>query len=121
MNKKTTLGLKVISHNRKAHFNYSFKEMYEAGIVLSGSEVKSLRAGKISIAESYAYDYQGEIFLINSIVLTCNCIISFPVLLKLIKLTGQISGSFLYLSNNRYNNSNVTSTVSTFDSILFCL
>jgi SsrA-binding protein len=66
MNKKTTLGLKVISHNRKAHFNYSFKEMYEAGIVLSGSEVKSLRAGKISIAESYAYDYQGEIFLINS-------------------------------------------------------
>ena len=66
MNKKTTLGLKVISHNRKAHFNYSFKEMYEASIVLSGTEVKSLRAGKISIAESYAYDYRGEIFLINS-------------------------------------------------------
>ena len=40
--------------------------MYEAGIVLSGSEVKSLRAGKVSIAESYAFDNNGEIFLINS-------------------------------------------------------
>jgi SsrA-binding protein len=66
MKKKTSLGLKIISHNRKAHFNYSFKELYEAGIVLTGSEVKSLRAGKISIAESYAYDHLGEIFLVNS-------------------------------------------------------
>ena len=66
MKKKTNLGLKIISHNRKAHFNYSFKELYEAGIVLTGSEVKSLRAGKISIAESYAYDHRGEIFLVNS-------------------------------------------------------
>ena len=66
MKKKTTLGLKIISHNRKAHFNYTFRELYEAGIVLTGSEVKSLRAGKISIAESYAYDHRGEIFLVNS-------------------------------------------------------
>jgi SsrA-binding protein len=66
MKKKTTPGLKIISQNRKAHFNYSFKELYEAGIVLTGSEVKSLRAGKISIAESYAYDHRGEIFLVNS-------------------------------------------------------
>jgi SsrA-binding protein len=66
MKKKTSLGLKIISHNRKAYFNYSFKELYEAGIVLTGSEVKSLRAGKISIAESYAYDHLGEIFLVNS-------------------------------------------------------
>ena len=66
MKKKTSTGLKIISHNRKAHFNYSFKELYEAGIVLTGSEVKSLRAGKISIAESYAYDHRGEIFLVNS-------------------------------------------------------
>jgi len=66
MNKKTKSGLKIISHNRKAHFNYSFKEFFEAGISLKGSEVKSLRAGKVSIADSYAYDNHGEIFLVNS-------------------------------------------------------
>ena len=66
MKKRTSSGLKIISHNRKARFNYIFKEMYEAGIVLSGSEVKSLRAGKVSIAESYAFDNNGEIFLVNS-------------------------------------------------------
>ena len=66
MKKKTFPGLKIISHNRKAHFNYSFKEFFEAGIVLSGSEVKSLRSGKVNIAESYAFDNHGEIFLVNS-------------------------------------------------------
>ncbi len=66
MNKKTKVGLKIISHNRKASFNYFFKEFYEAGIVLTGSEVKSLRQGKINIAESYAYDHKGEMFLVNS-------------------------------------------------------
>jgi SsrA-binding protein len=66
MTKKTNSGLKIISHNRKAHFNYSFKEFFEAGISLKGSEVKSLRAGKVSIADSYAYDNHGEIFLVNS-------------------------------------------------------
>ena len=66
MKQKTNPGLKIISYNRKASFNYSFKEFYEAGIVLSGSEVKSLRAGKVSIGESYAFDHNGEIFLVNS-------------------------------------------------------
>ena len=66
MKNKTSSGLKIISHNRKAHFNYSFKEFFEAGIVLSGSEVKSLRSGKVNIAESYAFDNHGEIFLVNS-------------------------------------------------------
>ena len=66
MKQKTKTGLKIISLNRKAGFNYSFKEMYEAGLVLSGSEVKSLRAGKVSISESYAHDKSGEIFLVNS-------------------------------------------------------
>tara|TARA_B110000438_G_C15796028_1_gene642885 strand:+ start:201 stop:671 length:471 start_codon:yes stop_codon:yes gene_type:complete len=66
MKKKTNPGLKIISLNRKAYFNYSFKELYEAGVVLTGSEVKSLRSGKISIAESYAFDNHGEIFLVNS-------------------------------------------------------
>ena len=66
MKHKPQAGSKIISLNRKAHFNYFFKEVYEAGIVLNGSEVKSLRAGKVSIAESYAYDNHGEIFLVNS-------------------------------------------------------
>ena len=66
MKKKTNLGLKIISHNRKASFNYFFKEFYEAGISLKGSEVKSLRNGKINISDSYAYDHNGELFLVNS-------------------------------------------------------
>ena len=66
MNKKTTSGLKIITINRKASFNYFFKEVFEAGIVLKGSEIKSVRAGKINIADSYAVDKEGEIFLINS-------------------------------------------------------
>jgi len=66
MNKKTKSGLKIISLNRKASFNYFFKEFFEAGIVLKSSEVKSLRNGRANISESYAYDHNGEIFLVNS-------------------------------------------------------
>ena len=66
MNKKTVSGLKIITINRKASFNYFFKEVFEAGIVLKGSEIKSVRLGKINIADSYAVDKDGEIFLINS-------------------------------------------------------
>ena len=66
MNKKTTPGLKIITINRIASFNYFFKEMFEAGIVLKGSEIKSVRLGKINIADSYAVDKDGEIILINS-------------------------------------------------------
>ena len=66
MNQKTKSGLKIISNNRKARFNYFFSEFYEAGIVLKGSEVKSLRDGKANISEAYATDEQGEIFLLNS-------------------------------------------------------
>ena len=66
MIQKIKSGLKIISNNRKARFNYFFKEFFEAGIVLMGSEVKSLRKGKANISESYAFDIGGEIFLINS-------------------------------------------------------
>ena len=66
MKTKTKSGLKIISQNRKAKFNYFFSEFFEAGIALRGSEVKSLRVGKVNIAESYAYDLNGEIYLINS-------------------------------------------------------
>ena len=66
MKRKTNSGLKIICLNRKAGFNYFFNELIEAGIVLRGSEIKSVRSGKINIADSYAVEKNGEIFLINS-------------------------------------------------------
>ena len=66
MKQKKVSGKKIICLNRKASFNYFFYEILEAGISLKGSEVKSLRDGKGSIADSYAIDINGEIFLINS-------------------------------------------------------
>jgi len=66
MKNKTVPGQKIICLNRKASFNYFFIELLEAGIALKGSEVKSLRDGKGSIADSYALDKEGELFLINS-------------------------------------------------------
>ena len=64
--KKKSTGQKIICLNRKASFNYYLKEIIEAGISLKGSEVKSLREGKANIADSYAIDKNGEIFLVNS-------------------------------------------------------
>ena len=66
MKGKIKSGLKIISLNRKAAFNYFFKEFFEAGIVLKSSEVKSLRDGRANISEAYAYDHKWEIFLVNS-------------------------------------------------------
>ena len=66
MIKKTSQGLKIICLNRKASFNYFFESLLEAGIVLKGSEIKSLRQGKVNIADSYAVEKNGEIILINS-------------------------------------------------------
>jgi SsrA-binding protein len=57
---------KIVAENRKARFNYEIGEKFEAGIALTGSEVKSLRSGKAAIAESYADARRGEIWLINS-------------------------------------------------------
>ena len=66
MTKKTNAGLKIIGLNRKASFNYFFHDLLEAGIVLKGSEIKSVRNGKVNIADSYAIEKKGELFLINS-------------------------------------------------------
>ena len=66
MNKRTNPGLKIICLNRKASFNYLYKDLIEAGIVLKGSEIKSVREGKVNIADSYAVEKNGEIVLINS-------------------------------------------------------
>lgn len=57
---------KVIAENRKARYNYEIIDKIEAGLVLTGSEVKSLRVGKATIAESYASDEGGELYLINA-------------------------------------------------------
>ena len=57
---------KIVAENRKARFNYEIMDTYEAGLVLTGTEVKSLREGKANIAESYATDEGGEMWLINS-------------------------------------------------------
>ena len=56
----------TVAVNRKARRDYFIKEHYEAGIALEGSEVKSLRAGKASIAEAYAADLGGEFWLLNA-------------------------------------------------------
>jgi SsrA-binding protein len=57
---------KVVAENRKARFNYEIGEVFEAGVALTGSEVKSLRQGKATIAESYADARAGEIWLVNA-------------------------------------------------------
>ena len=57
---------RVVAQNRRARFEYTVEETFEAGIMLTGSEVKSLRGGRASIAESHAGDRDGEIWLLNA-------------------------------------------------------
>jgi SsrA-binding protein len=66
MTSKKRNGLKIICLNRKASFNYFFSDLLEAGIVLKGSEIKSVRSGKVNIGDSYGIEKDGEIYLINS-------------------------------------------------------
>lgn len=66
--KKAPPPRKVVAENRKARHSFEIHEVFEAGIVLSGSEVKSLRQGKSNIAKSYATEQAGEIFVINAYI-----------------------------------------------------
>ncbi len=59
-------GKVLVAQNRKARHNYLIEESLEVGLVLAGSEVKSLRQGRASIVEAYAADQQGELYLFNS-------------------------------------------------------
>jgi SsrA-binding protein len=68
MAKKETDNRRIAAANRKARYNYEIGETFEAGIQLTGSEVKSLRTGKATIAESYADSNGGEIWLINATI-----------------------------------------------------
>ena len=65
---KTNGGRRLIAENRKARFSYSIGETFEAGIALTGTEVKSLRSGQANITESYASIEDGGIWLINAYV-----------------------------------------------------
>jgi SsrA-binding protein len=56
-------GTKVIATNRKARHDYAILKTYEAGIVLAGTEVKSLRAGYVSLADAFAQEHEGELML----------------------------------------------------------
>ena len=66
MAEKKERPIKVVAENRKARFNYAIEDSVEAGIVLTGTEVKSVRNGKTTIAESYADTKDGEIWLVNA-------------------------------------------------------
>ncbi|RJY08869.1 SsrA-binding protein SmpB [Aurantiacibacter aquimixticola] len=57
---------KIVAENRKARFDYHIEETFEAGLALQGTEVKSLRSGEGSIAESYAEVKGGQVFLVNA-------------------------------------------------------
>lgn len=60
--------MKLVAEHRRARFDYLIEETFEAGIMLTGTEVKALRAGRANIAESYASAERGELFLINSYI-----------------------------------------------------
>jgi SsrA-binding protein len=64
---KPAKNFKIVADNRKARYNYEIGEVFEAGIALTGTEVKSLRTGRSTIAESYAsVDKHGELWLVNA-------------------------------------------------------
>ena len=60
------MGIKVVAHNRKARHEYFLLDTYEAGIVLKGSEIKSIRAGQISLGQAYVSIEGGEAWLTNA-------------------------------------------------------
>src|SRR3974390_946011 len=66
MAEKKEAKVKIVADNRRARFNYEIGEVFEAGLALTGTEVKSLRQGKATIAEAYAAARAGEIWLVNA-------------------------------------------------------
>jgi SsrA-binding protein len=59
---------KLVAQNRRAHHDYFIDERFEAGLVLSGTEVKSLREGRATISEAYAGEMSGELYLFNAYI-----------------------------------------------------
>lgn len=66
MAKKSDPARKLVAENRRARFDYAVEDSLEAGLLLTGTEVKALREGKANIAESYAFSEGGDIWLINA-------------------------------------------------------
>lgn len=66
--KKKDAPRRVAAENRRARFDYSIEEVFEAGVALTGTEVKSLRTGKATIGESYAAQKNGEMWLYNAYI-----------------------------------------------------
>lgn len=60
------MGIKVVATNRKAHHEYFLLDTYEAGIALQGSEIKSIRAGRVSLAQAYVTVEANEVWLVNA-------------------------------------------------------
>ncbi|KNZ40782.1 SsrA-binding protein SmpB [Acetobacterium bakii] len=56
-------NIKIVSKNRKARHDFQIEDTYEVGLVLTGTEVKSIRQGKVSLKESYADIYEGEVYV----------------------------------------------------------
>lgn len=61
----TQKGVKVVARNRKAYYDYHVEDRYEAGLVLRGSEIKSIREGRVSLREGYVRPRDGELWLLN--------------------------------------------------------
>jgi SsrA-binding protein len=59
-------GVKIVAHNRRAAHDYFIEDRYEAGIVLMGSEIKSIRASRVNLREAYVHVERGEAFLLNA-------------------------------------------------------
>lgn len=74
MAEKKTDNRKVVADNRRARFDYAIEDVIEAGIMLAGTEVKSLRTGRATIAESYASPEGGGLWLINSYIPELNSV-----------------------------------------------
>jgi SsrA-binding protein len=68
--RKGTSDVKVVATNRRARHDYSIEDTVEAGLVLIGSEIKSIRAGRVNLRESYAVIEDGEVWLLNAHVAT---------------------------------------------------
>jgi SsrA-binding protein len=66
VSKPSDSSIKIASENRKARFNFTILESHEAGIVLTGAEVKSIRLGGLSLQESYIRPFHGELFLLGA-------------------------------------------------------
>lgn len=67
--RSTLISTGLVAKNKKSNFNYAIEEVYEAGIMLTGAEVKSLRLGRASINESFASVNKAELFLVNASIL----------------------------------------------------